>query len=502
MNESIRTEQANQSEQPDLRRPVSHELKKSSIQEKLLTLRAYIMGERKPPVSFDIDGDDDEFDPTEELRYLINKSDSIDVYRRGVQILRDGVRSKKGTRCLNILAALALPSEDHISTDRVSIAQNALVETLSIDFDRSIDGIVWLINNSEGDVETTRGILESMLIHLAKEPYRLLESKDLVVLRKLGNLIARASEDPAIARHLSRFFEKYFALFGLNERRTFNAWYESFFTAWDNKSSFSRAEDFAEVLSKNLYALHKLYEYSPFAARDLAEEFNILSFGRYPVELLIRQHQERDNEELPYGIALMPRADNNGAFYKQGQMLIKLSEELNNHTVGLRIIESQSIVRTYGLLSKLNTRYGNNGRNKILFAVISGHGLKNSIRFGISGAKRARHLRSGILTDINQSSFLNTADTEQPPLNRIAQGGQTVSSFFIDRPSVALAACLTGQEGGIAEDLSNSYNAIVSGPKKAVSSEVISIDVAWEGNVPQVTATYPSEIGSAVYRPN
>jgi hypothetical protein len=112
----------------------------------------------------------------------------------------------------------------------------------------------------------------------------------------------------------------------------------------------------------------------------------------------------------------------------------------------LRIFECASKIDLVRLLLKLRGRYDSgthpaHQQHKISFAVIGGHGTKNSIHFGASES-----LGSLTIEDLQ------------------GRGTTRVNSFFEQHATLILVSCTTGAEGGIGEKLSHTLGVTVIAP--------------------------------------
>lgn len=218
---------------------------------------------------------------------------------------------------------------------------------------------------------------------------------------------------------------------------------------------------------RNLKSLYALKQESPEAPRVLNDEFGITNFDRYTTEMLIRQYEERE-EQGPYGIVLFPVSDHNGAFFQDDFRLEQLQLNLAKAGYSLRIIEAETKQDIARRLVTLDRNHASKeGGHKIEFAIIGGHGTKETILFG-EGSDESHRVR--------------IKDLAGPGMKRGA------GTFFDDGAQVVLFSCSTGVEGGVAQEMSQQFHWRVIGPDK--DSHVVSLDVRFEDGKPVLDASY------------
>jgi hypothetical protein len=199
----------------------------------------------------------------------------------------------------------------------------------------------------------------------------------------------------------------------------------------------------------NLSQLLRLEKRIPGAALELYRLYGIVDFARYPLDLLIEQYENRENTETPYGIAIYPRSDWNGAFYAEEHMLEELSRSLRG-SYQLRIVECENKRDFARRLLQLNALYGGEGEgHTISFAILNGHGSKDGISLGKGDEE---HI---VVDDL------------------LGEGVKRSGSFFSEDPTFILVSCEVGESGGLAEELSKTFNATVIAPIGDTNSESI-----------------------------
>ncbi len=216
---------------------------------------------------------------------------------------------------------------------------------------------------------------------------------------------------------------------------------EEILTAWQASVNHDveMKEKAKDEIFENFRAIETLEQFRPGSSHLLYKNCGIRDFGRYPTDLLINQFDEWDKTDLPYGIAIFPRNDWNGAFYLNKYTLGDLPDQLRGK-FALRVFECESKQDIARVLISIDKKYGS--KQKISLAIIGGHGQHNSILFG---GKEERHK-------------LTTTD--------LSGGGATKSvRFFTESPTFILASCSTGADKGIGQELSNKFKAKLIAPK-------------------------------------
>ncbi len=214
-----------------------------------------------------------------------------------------------------------------------------------------------------------------------------------------------------------------------------NEWIKEWTSSHETKGLFVR---------KNLEAVVRLENDKSGITKSLSEKYGITAFGRYPTEMLLEQLANEGNTERPYGIVLYPKDDWNGAFHQDEgvfrQFGIVLNQDPNLEKYLVRIYECGSKKDIAKALIELDKTYGN--AHKISFAIIGGHGTKDSINFGGGSSKRNLLYSS----DLHRSRVQKTGD------------------FFEPEATIVLVSCSTGQNEGIAQTLTEKMGMKVIAP--------------------------------------
>lgn len=224
-------------------------------------------------------------------------------------------------------------------------------------------------------------------------------------------------------------------------------------------------------IPENLPTAIQIESQRPGIIKVLSQEFGVKNFGRYPQELLVKQYDERDDKSKPYGVVLYPRSDWNGAFLANQQVFGELSNQLDGKS-NIRVVEAESKYDIARALINFRKRYP---AHKISFAIVGGHGTKDSILFGGTDQKHLLHVQ-----------------------DLLGKGVRRTSEFFDSNPSIILVSCSTGTEGGIGQQLSEMMGAKVIAPEIPTNISSINSTIDSEGKV-TFTVKYVEEQAAKSY---
>lgn len=239
-----------------------------------------------------------------------------------------------------------------------------------------------------------------------------------------------------------------------------------------------------DEMERSLQTMLVLERHETGVAKTLLNEFGIRDFGRYPIEMLRAQYDERDNRDLPYGIIMYPFSDWNGAFTYDAHIFRSLLEQLNGRQL-VRIVEGASRREMTKRLIALNARYAPANRlhpeindandqtqpgHRISWAIVGGHGEKFSIQLGPS----------------------HDDDTEWDIVDFVGDnyGITRALKIFDDNPSIVLASCSTGQEEGIGQQMSTALSANITAPNVPTSIRDIKVLFDQSGKATFITEYY------------
>lgn len=195
----------------------------------------------------------------------------------------------------------------------------------------------------------------------------------------------------------------------------------------DKNAEYGERENFI----KNFRALLALERATPGSVKKLWKEYGILTFARYPKELLLRQLSQEFDIDHPYGVVLYPREDWNGGFYSGKNALQDLSTSSEQLGVNVRVFECEGRIDMVKKLVRLERAYGE--KQKIKFALIGGHGDKSSLQFAPDSA---------MIKEINKGNIIHSKALPE------------LRSFFDPQATVILNSCSTGTDDGIGQTLS------------------------------------------------
>lgn len=225
---------------------------------------------------------------------------------------------------------------------------------------------------------------------------------------------------------------------------------------WSNSLGMTTFQE--GPLKENLQNIHELESAQPGITQYLMDEFGIYNLGRYPIYLLIRQYEQRNNSDLPYGIIIFPRDDNgSAAFYQIDKLLEKVFQSLDGK-FALGLFECGSKYDLARAFLKLDHKFGQN--RKISFAIIGGHGMVSQIQFGDPEKPR---------------DMLHQQDLQ-------GQGTKKTVEFFEPNPTVVLLSCETGKDRGIAQAISQ-LGARVIAPNRVTAVKDIQVRTVGDGDL-------------------
>jgi len=247
--------------------------------------------------------------------------------------------------------------------------------------------------------------------------------------------------------------------FNLDKTTCLSVWFEE--TEQGHKQVSNKV--LVPRVAKNLLTIKEIEEREPGISRFLFENFGIVDFGRYPPEMLVEQYKRFEDQDTPYGIILYPHSDWNGAFHHDVEDFRALSQQTSGRAL-VRIVECGSKIDVARALLNLEKRYnpGKDDKHRIAFAIIGGHGTRESIQFGYTGGEARTRL------------YLE--DFKGP-------GVQRASRFFKEGASIVLASCSTGVEGGMAQELSRLIKGKVVGPSIPSHGKSLVKNMQESGNI-------------------
>ena len=134
-----------------------------------------------------------------------------------------------------------------------------------------------------------------------------------------------------------------------------------------------------DSLASSVNSISSLYSYNKEAPEYLFNNHGIRIFERYEDELLKDQYEMKD-KQVPYGIAINPLADHNGAFMNDISVFSGINNQMKSENGVLRVIEVSNQKNLVRKLAHFHNMYGN--QNKISFSIFGGHGSGHAIYLG------------------------------------------------------------------------------------------------------------------------
>ncbi len=252
----------------------------------------------------------------------------------------------------------------------------------------------------------------------------------------------------------------------------------------------------ANVISRietNITRMQDLNNHHSGSVGTLFDEFGIADFGRYGTEMLSAQYENRDNQDLPYGVVLFPRSDHNGAFYQNAIKLNDFHHQLEGN-YNLRVYECGSQIEAAKALIRSRDRYGE--KHKISFGILGGHGSPDSVQFGNKSKKK--YGLKAFLGDlmfkptVGPKIDLTSEDVAKPTMPKIGE-------LFEDDSTVILVSCSTGVEEGIGEKLSSALGVKVIAPTGDTNLKNITVKYDKSGK-PDFDVTYTNNTSTAIFK--
>jgi len=229
------------------------------------------------------------------------------------------------------------------------------------------------------------------------------------------------------------------------------------------------------AVEKNIKMMKSIEEKRPGIVQFLMSKFNIYNFGRYPEELLIRQYDEYENDELPYGIVIFPEDDHNAAFFENGDVLEEIENELKDK-YAMRIMEAGNKKDLLRLLIRMRLKYGQ--KHKISYAIVGGHGNKKELTIGNVHDTEGREVLIEDLTRYQKRKY----------------------KLFEDNATIILIACNTGEPGGIGSQLSKAMGINVIAPSGISGVKSIKPKIKSNGSL-EFDVKYTNRSKGAKFKP-
>jgi len=243
---------------------------------------------------------------------------------------------------------------------------------------------------------------------------------------------------------INLLFKEIITFYNLDPQLIMSAWREGIFPLAGqemNSEKVLKPEVQKDLVQYNLGCIIDLESERPGAALALFKNFGLANFARYPLNFLLNQYDNIDNQDLPYGVIMNARTDYNGSSYNvsifENHTFLNFDtlDNLQNDLQGkylLRAVEAGGRFSVIRDLINLDRRYGQN--HKISFAMFRGHGDEESIGLGDWSEDKPSALISSL--DITEAKWL-----------------EKIKKFFVADPTIILSSCLCGEKGGLAEKM-------------------------------------------------
>lgn len=188
-----------------------------------------------------------------------------------------------------------------------------------------------------------------------------------------------------------------------------NAWEES------SPDGLMNNENFGFVCS--------LEKARPGIVKFLAQEYGILTFSRYPIDLLIEQFDTREEKGVPYGVMVVAKHDENGIIYDQRDEFRHAYEQAKASGTRLKIYEAEKADDIIDDVEKAFARHG-----QLSYMFVLAHGGDNMFALSLAD--------DGVTSE---------------SLRKLA----SMRHAFTDTAMIAFLSCTLGVSGGFAQELSS-----------------------------------------------
>lgn len=190
----------------------------------------------------------------------------------------------------------------------------------------------------------------------------------------------------------------------------------------------------------NIRQLKSLEIINKTAVATLVNQFGLYNFARYSTEFLLRQVETQDTTGH-YVLLVYPKYDYNGAFMSHQNSIEMLMSDLPQ--LPIRVIEVNGVSQLVAQLGRLKKKYG---KHAVAGCIVGAHGTKDDMIFGAASSTSAAV--RGVFT----------ASDAQHPTARLVQ------EYLAEDSALIFVSCSTGQEGGVAQKVSETLDASVIAP--------------------------------------
>ncbi|HLC66234.1 MAG TPA: hypothetical protein VJK52_01195, partial [Candidatus Nanoarchaeia archaeon] len=216
------------------------------------------------------------------------------------------------------------------------------------------------------------------------------------------------------------------------------------------------------VYARNIARVAQLEQAQPGITKHLSDRWGIHMFTRYPNNILLRQYRQdkepADNTKKKQTVlVLFPQSDWNGAFERE-DLIKDIAKQSPESTHNLCIAESG---QRYGCVRRVARAAQDFGPIDRL--VLGGHSDGNTIHFGPNP------------DDSFSKENLQVNKENKEEYERQKTVIDRVRSYMAPDGKITLKACSTGKEGGIAQQITQTFEIDVHGP--LVPSGIANIDI-------------------------
>ncbi len=252
----------------------------------------------------------------------------------------------------------------------------------------------------------------------------------------------------------------------------------------------------------NLDALVALEQKHPGCAKVLTNQFGLKDFARYPLEALVAQYEQRDKNDLPFGISVNVFEDWNGAFALSKKTYASVYDQVKGKSY-LRFIEVENATGFPLLLMALNEKYGYKPndppiakvtRHNISFMFVGAHGHKKGFNIMAPRTEFRNQRTTDPLADVTVDNLIPFEELNKKSENPLPL-------FFEDDPMVVLFSCSTGMENGFAASLARAIKGRVVGPDCPTAESKVTVEFSPGMRVPTISVEY-SKGNPSMYLPD
>jgi hypothetical protein len=212
---------------------------------------------------------------------------------------------------------------------------------------------------------------------------------------------------------------------------------------------------------QNLSALFSLHHERPGSPQLLYNEYGIVNFARYPLDILINQ-VDLHTKQVPYGLVVNAHTDWNGALgsYPAQAVLTGFHAQVKD-ALPIRIIEIANRRDGARKLIMLDDRFGD--EHKPEYVLVRAHGSPEVIEFSDS------------FKGFDRANSLTKEFVESLRFSRIAE-------ILPESPVIILQSCSTGKSKGIGQSIARSIpGSSVIAPTKNAGASNLSYDRTKKG---------------------